>query len=372
MERLINKYLNKLHKQGLSNPDNTIIIAYDDKPYSNSGLSERYIDVFKFLNINTLIVARPNEPYHTIIKEIIEGNDDLSSIKPADCETRTFFHDIPIIERDSIPLIITALSKRKTAITRDGLIITFGTISPEQAYVSVSSVCFSLFVKYLYDIIQDKRFYNSINFVISFFKDIELGDYPIYDSEDIISQILTAGKKIVDLGLVDSYFGNISCCNDNSIIISQTGSSLDELDDALDVVPKDGLSTNAITASSEFTTHRRIYEKTDFKYILHGHPKFSVIMSMLCDRNDCQGDNCYRSCPVKRKIGKAEIVSGEIGTGKWGLVNTVPEAMTQSDIVAVYGHGIFTASRDDFKTCLNTMIDHENYCLGEYKKIVGI
>ncbi|MCX8070583.1 MAG: class II aldolase/adducin family protein [Thermodesulfovibrionales bacterium] len=370
MERLIYKYLNKLQRQGLSELNETLIIAYDDKPYSNSEDFFKYEDVFNWLNINTLIVSIPAEPYRTIIKEIVNNYNDNHSIKPADCETRTFFHDIPIIENDSIYDIVTALSRRKSAITREGQIITYGTISPEQAYVSLSSVCFSLFIKYLYDVVQYKKNYCSIDKVLSFCKELDESHCNI-KADNQLDATIAAGKLVVNLGLVDSYFGNISCFLDNKIYISQTGSSLDELEDAIDIVPIDGSSTNAITASSEFTAHRLIYEKTDFKYILHGHPKFSVIMSMCCDRNDCRGDDCYRSCKVYRKIANAEIVSGEIGTGKWGLNNTVPEAMTKSDIVIVYGHGVFSPSKEGFDECLRKMVELENYCMREYKKIVG-
>ena len=68
-----------------------------------------------------------------------------------DCETRTFFHDIPVIDEFSPGAIFSALSRRKSAIIRNRGIVTFGTVTPEQAFVSFSSACFSVYVKYLFD-----------------------------------------------------------------------------------------------------------------------------------------------------------------------------------------------------------------------------
>ncbi|HIJ59202.1 MAG TPA: rRNA adenine dimethylase [Nitrospirae bacterium] len=371
MEGLIKKFLNKIHNQGLSNRDDTIIIAFDDRAYSNADLIDKYTEVFDFLNINTLIVSTPSEPYKTVVQEIINDPDTNCLIKPVDCETRTFFHDIPIIEDDSPQSIISALSRRKSAVTKNGKIITYGTISPEQAYISLSSVCFSLFVKYLYDALEFKKIGESLSFILSFCNEIEITKgCLLHRARGIIDEITEAGKALINLRLVDSYFGNISCLFEDKIYISQTGSSLDELEDAIDIVPIDGSSTNAITASSEYAAHRLIYEKTDFKFILHGHPKFSVILSMLCNKKYCKGDDCYRTCKEERKIGNVQIVSGEIGTGKWGLLNTVPLAMTKSSVVAVYGHGIFSGSKLNFNEALKRTIEAENYCIREYKRLI--
>ena len=59
--------------------------------------------------------------------------------------------------------------------------------------------------------------------------------------------------------MVDSYFGNISYRDGNTIYISQTGSSLDDLAGCIDPCPVDGSTCAAITASSEYSAHRDIY-----------------------------------------------------------------------------------------------------------------
>ncbi|MCX8027124.1 MAG: class II aldolase/adducin family protein [Thermodesulfovibrionales bacterium] len=353
MKRLIEKYLKKLEQQGLVNPKETVFIASDDRVYSNTRLSKSLVTIFDEMNINSLIIAKPVEPYKKIIESLVVSKDKV--IIPQDCETRTFFHDFPVIEKVNKQSIIQALSKRKSAVSRDGRVVAYGMVSPEQAYINISSTFFSLFVKYFVDRINlkeaiPKAIYNLI-------KEIQ----PLNLKE---GSIFEAGKALVSLRLVDSYFGNISFINDGLIHISQTGSSLDELEDTIVTVPLDMSSTNGIIASSEFSTHRSVYLNTDFRYIIHGHPPFTVIQSMLCDERDCvRGDMCYQSCKKERYFAGIPIVSGEIGTGTNALVNTVPNAMKQSNAVIVYGHGIFVASKEGFQQCLDEIIRIENTAL---------
>ena len=118
------------------------------------------------------------------------------------------------------------------------------------------------------------------------------------DEAGIIRAMDEAGKATVAAGLVDSFFGNISFRKDSLIYISQTGSSLDELPGRIDCVPLDGSSTCEITSSSELWAHVKIYELTGDRVILHGHPRFSVIMSMaggpLAVRADENAGRCAR------------------------------------------------------------------------------
>ncbi len=377
MLRLIDKYLRRLHREGLCAPEDALLIALDDEAYSNKEIPQVYIDVFNRMNVNSLLVGIPMEPYRGIIKEVIDCTAPGDKIVPSDCETRTFFHDIPIIEQGSTDLIVSALGRRKALVTKDGMIISYGIVSPEQAYIAFSSLCFSLFVKYLHDNIRMNQKGPIPPTLLGLMSNMvekrpsqtlipTLGRSPM-DREDVFSLISETGKTIVRLGLVDSFFGNISCLFDNKIYISQTGSSLDELETAIDELPMDGSSTSGITASSECSAHRLIYERTALRFIVHGHPRFAVILSMLCGRQDCWGDSCYRSCKELRRIGPSPVVSGEIGTGTHGLLNTVPEAMREGRVVTVFGHGVFAGSEHSFYDALLQMIELENYCMREYK-----
>jgi ribulose-5-phosphate 4-epimerase/fuculose-1-phosphate aldolase len=163
---------------------------------------------------------------------------------------------------------------------------------------------------------------------------------------------------------VDSFFGNISCRVGETIFISQTAASLDELAGCIDPVPMDNRSTTGITASSELLAHRRIYEATGARAILHGHPKFAVAMSMLCEEKDCPVKDCWKDCPNVRMLAGTPVVAGEIGAG--GLAVRVPPVIGAPGKAIVYGHGVFTIGRDGFEEAFRSMVDVENRCREEY------
>jgi ribulose-5-phosphate 4-epimerase/fuculose-1-phosphate aldolase len=183
------------------------------------------------------------------------------------------------------------------------------------------------------------------------------------DPGEILAELERVGRYTVTRGLVDSFFGNISCRHGDIIYISQTASSLDELAGCIDPVPMDNSSTCGITASSELLAHRKIYESTDARVILHGHPKFAVVMSMLCEESDCRITDCWRDCDRVRILGGTPVVAGEIGAG--GLAKRVPPVIGEPGRAMVYGHGVFTIG-DDFGEAFRVLVAVENWCREEY------
>lgn len=392
MEQLIHKYLYKLNSQGLADKDSAFFLALDADIVSNrpiAGDAVTLSKVFDLMNIGALLFSKPLEPYWDIIKEILKQKD--REIVPMDSETRTFFHDIPVIHEFSSEAITKALSRRKSAIIKDKGIVTYGVVTPEQAFVSFSSTCFSTFVKYFHDSIvyfekcrsegksPDKSRLKAFNKIISLLNEFTvkkhvpcLTDKMPQSEEDVIKMLSEAGRAVVEYRLVDSYFGNISYVYNNKIYISQTSSSMDELQCSIDAVPLDRSSSVGITASSELSAHKNIYCATKDNAILHGHPKFSVIMSMFCEKKDCRHylsrELCHKGCKEKRYISGIPIVSGEIGTGPAGLMHTVPAAMKEGNGVIVYGHGVFTSGKNNFQKPFNMLLDIENKCREEYFK----
>jgi ribulose-5-phosphate 4-epimerase/fuculose-1-phosphate aldolase len=182
---------------------------------------------------------------------------------------------------------------------------------------------------------------------------------------------------------VDSYFGNISYRLGDTILISQTGSSLDELGPCIDPCRMDGSSCAGITASSEYSAHKAVYEaEGNARAILHGHPRFSVILSLDCERLDCPRlGECHRACDTPRAVTDptggldVPIVPGEVGTGPFGLCNTLPQALvgTAGDRrgAIVYGHGLFTLGAVDFRDAFATLMDVEHFCRAEYFRRVA-
>jgi ribulose-5-phosphate 4-epimerase/fuculose-1-phosphate aldolase len=174
---------------------------------------------------------------------------------------------------------------------------------------------------------------------------------------------MMSGQGYGAAGLVDSFFGNISFKKGPLIYISQTGSSLDELPGHIDCVPQDGSSTCELTSSSELSAHVKIYALTGNTAILHGHPRFSVIMSMS-------------GGPLQfghtRAIGDIPVVAGEVGAGRHGLVHTLPRAMQAAHSAIVYGHGVFTSSENSFHEAYERLYAIERMCFSKCSEAVGL
>lgn len=338
--------------------------------------------LFRNLSINSILFARPAEPYRTIIDYLAETSGGI--IYPEDCETRTFLHDLPVTPSLNPESVIPILKQRKSVIIPGRGIITYGSVSLEQAFVTFSSVCFASFVKFFSDYLSDFKNGNIQPGQQSVFdKAIKyLGPMPVFndplktgpfDTEENVNVAMNeAGKLTVSHRLVDSFFGNISYLHGDTLYISQTGSSLDNLAGCIDPCPLSGSSCASITASSELMAHMEVIKKTGHRAILHGHPKFSVILSMDCGVEGCEaGSRCYLSCPHERDACGIPIVPGEVGTGVFGLCNTVPAAIKDRPGVIVYGHGLFTTAAVDFNIAFKNLLEIENKCRQEYFRRVG-
>ena len=403
MEQLVNKYSDKLVQAKLGDdfgPSQPLIGGLDDILVWNRKADETRVleNVFKGLNINSLVFLRPKEPYSSLIRFLAENALNSNGlIQPKDCETRTFLHDLPVINEFCADQIVRVLKKRKSVIIapeknnktfKGPAIIAQGTVSPEQGFVTISSVCFAGFVKFFTDYLEALQqgfatadAHDLFDSMIPFLEPIQKAlpkfiPSPFPNEEIVYSAIIEAGKKTVEYGLVDSYFGNISYFWNGTLYISQTGSSLDELSGCIDPVPMDGSTSAGLTASSELSAHLETISRTRCKAILHGHPKFSVILSMDCDPVEKAACNfkeqCHIKCPKKRFVDGTPIVPGEVGTGPLGLCNTLPPALTQANAAIVYGHGLFTIGKNNFSEAFQTMLEIENLCYSTYFKKVRL
>ncbi|WP_147819964.1 class II aldolase/adducin family protein [Salidesulfovibrio onnuriiensis] len=383
MKQLVDKYAAKLAAHGLAEPGDPLVGGLDDRLVWNrrDGDADERIEaleqVFDLLSINSLVFSRPGEPYRSIIDFLCTRHE--SSIRPEDCETRTFLHDIPIMREFSGPAVADGLRRRKAVIIPGHGIASSGTVTPEQGFVFYSSTCFACFVLFFSGYLEaakagalDSEYREAFKHVVSLLPPVrgdrpQLMAGPLDSEERILAAMAEAGRAVVGYGLVDSFFGNISVLHDGIVYISQTGSSLDELEGCIDPCPQDGSSCAGLTASSELTAHDDVYRRTRARCILHGHPRFSVIMSMDCDKRDCpHRGQCHIRCSTPRRVGNVPIVPGEVGTGPTGLCNTLPPALEHSDAAIVHGHGLFTTAGFDFNQAFKTLLDVENACRNAY------
>ncbi len=378
MIRQLNKYAEKLQLDGSASHDKTAIFAYDDCLLSHGAQELLPLGkaVIERLNVVSLVLAAPPLPFLDILLSRLSG--DAHTLVPQDTETRTFLHDIPLVRCDEFTVdnpgrLVALLGQRKGILVEGVGILATGSVTVEQAYINYSSVYHALFVKILLMLLVEvpptttelellRPLLHQLQRPIPQQVD-DLLTGPLTTKGKLLEAIDQAGKRTVALKLVDSFFGNISCNLDGQILISQTGASLDELPGCIDLVPNDNSSTAGITASSELIAHRAIYEQTPFKLIVHGHPKFTVLFSLLCEEPGCKITDCWKDCDKVRYLGKVPIVAGEVGAG--GLAKNVPPVIGNG-IAVVYGHGVFAAGTVDFHRPLAAMIELENWCRREY------
>lgn len=379
------KYTQKLIQEGVAVPDSIRFYALDDVLLASR--EDEYRQVFEAvlseLNLVGLLLAQPPIPFADYLIQRAPGV--ASRIYPQDSEVKTFLHDIPFIRKeecgeDLAARIAAILRERKGLIVEGVGFISGGTVTLEQAYIVYSSIFHATFVKYLYDVLQDGFILPGEEAAFITFREswpapavsegFTFRDGPLTHRSDILDEMCAVGRYTVASGLVDSFFGNISLYNDGIIYISQTGASLDELEGLIDPVPVDNSSTCGITASSELGAHRRIYEATGYTTVLHGHPKFAVVMSMLCDKRDtCDIDDCGKRCPETRMLHGIPVVPGEIGAG--GIARTVPPAIKEHGSALVYGHGAFCAGHHGFKEAFGALVNIETMCQRRYFEEAG-
>ncbi len=379
MIRQVRKYLAKLAKDGSADASKIAVLAKDDR-LLGEGCDELLSlgsALIEQLNIMSLVVAQPPLPLIDVL--LARTPASAAEIVPQDTETRTFLHDIPVIRRNqfspaNLQLIVALLGQRKGILVEGVGIVATGSVTVEQAYINYSSVFHALFVKLMLSLLTDPQIPTEVELQLLQplwrqleadipydCDDLQVG--PLCEREAILAAMDEVGKRTVALKLVDSFFGNISCFLDDSLYISQTGASLDELPGCIDLVPNDNSSTAGITASSELIAHRAIYERGKTSVILHGHPKFSVILSLFCQETDCKVTDCWKNCDKVRYLNRTPVVAGEVGAG--GLARRVPPVI-DGGIAVVYGHGVFAAGEIDFRVPLRGMIELENWCRNEY------
>ena len=162
------------------------------------------------------------------------------------------------------------------------------------------------------------------------------------------------GKKLVEQGLVPSHFGNISVRVGDKILITRSGSMLDEITEK-DVVEVDLYKEGSmdIIASSETISHRMIYQKTSAQAIIHTHAPYAVVQSMMSDSDrfvpiDSEGSYFLHDVPV---------VTGGIGSKEMAV--NLSEALKERKGAIVKGHGTFATGKIlEEAFVVTTMIEH--------------
>jgi L-fuculose-phosphate aldolase len=146
------------------------------------------------------------------------------------------------------------------------------------------------------------------------------------------------GIKVVQSGLTGSRFGNISLLLGNDILITRTGSMLDDLDESQIInVDLRGPCLNDKIASTETCVHRAIYNKTSALAVIHTHSPYAVTLSLVeeaVEPIDSEG---------KYFLGTMPVVEGDFGTD--ALAKSVSSALSMHNACIAKGHGVFAAGK---------------------------
>lgn len=152
----------------------------------------------------------------------------------------------------------------------------------------------------------------------------------------MFEQFKEIGRDIFLRGLISSHAGNMSTRVVNRLYITRKASMLGKLRQQ-DVIELElGEDNNDVPfASSELIVHTAIYQKTNALSIVHAHPPYATLLSMLQDEIvpvDVEGKYMFTKIPVVtplKAIGSdesARLVSAELQNFK---------------VVLVRGHGSF-------------------------------
>lgn len=168
-------------------------------------------------------------------------------------------------------------------------------------------------------------------------------------------EIALWGQKLEKSGLISSRFGNISVRLRNGLEIKRTGVMLGNINGPEDVVQVGlALSDPLGDASTETQSHRTIYLATDAKAIIHAHPPFAIVESLLQQDEVVPMDS--EGLPF---LGTIPIVDG--ATGEQKLWDNLARVLSIGKYNAVInrGHGTF-AWGPTLQDCFNTtsMIEH--------------
>lgn len=154
-------------------------------------------------------------------------------------------------------------------------------------------------------------------------------------------EIAKYGRKLVEHGLVESNFGNISIRAGDKMLITRTGAALDEITEN-NVVEVNIQETSSmdIIASSETVVHREIYRQTSALAILHAHSPYAVVESLLAGSEG-------KIVPVDSEgqyfLGDIPVVGGGIGSCE--LAENLANSLSSHRGAIIYSHGTFSIGR---------------------------
>ena len=151
----------------------------------------------------------------------------------------------------------------------------------------------------------------------------------------MLAQFQRIGAELLQFGINASHSGNISVRAGEEIVITRSGSMLSQLG-AGDLVTVTLAGEEVGAASRELVVHRAIYRGTSARAILHVHPPYATMLSLVDDELlplDSEAFFFLKSVPVLRC--KETISSPEVA-------EKMPPLLARHGKIAVLAtHGTF-------------------------------
>ena len=178
--------------------------------------------------------------------------------------------------------------------------------------------------------------------------------------------VITAGKRLVESGLIARTWGNVSCrVDDNSFVITPSGRSYETLTpDEIVLVKIDDLSYDGdVKPSSEKGIHAQAYKlRPEINFVIHTHQMNASAISFLGSDINC--------VPAESR----DIIGSDIPVASYGLPGTgklkkgVTEALERSNSkAAIMAHHGAVCLGVDYEDAFKVASKLEKVCEGYLK-----
>jgi L-fuculose-phosphate aldolase len=147
--------------------------------------------------------------------------------------------------------------------------------------------------------------------------------------------VVRYGLRLVTDGLVVGAAGNISIRLGDTIVMSPSGLNYDQVtEDSVNVLSATGdILDGTGRRSSEWPMHRRIYDLTEARAVVHTHSPFSVAVGTICDEIPAVHYS------VLRLGGPTVRVAAYTTFGSDGLAGNVAAALEDRFAALLQNHG---------------------------------
>ncbi len=155
-------------------------------------------------------------------------------------------------------------------------------------------------------------------------------------TSDLLPHFQSVGSDLYRRGMVSVHGGNLSVRDQDSVIITRSGSRLGYLSES-DLI-RTGLENddeNTRLASTELQVHRAIYRQGLFKAIVHSHPIHATALSFVRHviHTEDEGGKLF--------IPEVPVIGFGLEPKPGGAAEEIAEALKTHAVVLVHRHGSF-------------------------------